>query len=254
MTGYIYKITNIITNKVYIGQTNKTIQERFERHLYDALRNPKPLKTKLACAIRKYGEKAFKIELIELIEGTTEQITDREYFWISYYDSVSKGYNSTDARCKSGGNTYAGKSADEIADIKQKISLTKLGSLNPNARAVKCLNIKTNEVTYYTTAQEATEAFGEPNHQFVSRRCRGLTKKLYKETYLFAYAEDDFITDYHYGTATPRNRKLTIVDEHGNSKVFESIAVAERAMGWYRGAVNTHQAIGKYKTYQIILG
>lgn len=34
--GYIYKITNIINGKLYIGQTQKTIQERFQAHLKKA--------------------------------------------------------------------------------------------------------------------------------------------------------------------------------------------------------------------------
>ena len=34
--GYIYKITNTINNKIYIGQTSKTIQERFSVHISKA--------------------------------------------------------------------------------------------------------------------------------------------------------------------------------------------------------------------------
>ena len=36
---WIYKITNIQNNKVYIGQTIKPIEQRFHRHFNDALNN-----------------------------------------------------------------------------------------------------------------------------------------------------------------------------------------------------------------------
>ena len=50
---WIYKITNIQNNKVYIGQTIRPIEQRFHRHLNDALNNI--LDTHFARAIRKYG-------------------------------------------------------------------------------------------------------------------------------------------------------------------------------------------------------
>ena len=36
---WIYKITNIQNNKVYIGQTIRPIQDRFNRHINDAINN-----------------------------------------------------------------------------------------------------------------------------------------------------------------------------------------------------------------------
>ena len=252
MTGYIYKITNNQNNKIYVGQTLKTLAERLDRHVYDALYNPKPLQTKFAKAIRKYGPESFSIALIEQVNGEPSQITDREYFWIATYDSVKCGYNSSDARCKCGGNTYFGKSELERNAIKQKIRDTKLGALNPNSRAIKCLNVKTNEVLYFETLQSAAEFFEEANHQFVSRRVCGQTKKLYKETYLFAYVEDEFIQDYHLGTATPRNRQVILTSiTTGQKQIFESISVAEKQFGWFRGAISKHQAKGHYKDYLI---
>lgn len=216
MIGYIYKITNIENNKIYIGQSKNDIQIRFKRHLYDAIDSPKPLNTKFARAIRKYGKDAFKLELIEEVNGTAADLTDREYYYINLYNTVVEGYNSTDARCRSGGNTYYGKSEQEMQIIKDKIANTKFSGKNPNAHAVKCLNIETNEVLYFETAEDATRYFGETNHQFVTRRCmsstnRG-TKKLYKEKYLFAYQEDDFITDYHIKLRHPKAKAIRVID------------------------------------------
>ena len=63
---WIYKIINIQNNKVYIGQTIRPIEQRFNRHLNDALNNV--LDTHLARAIRKYGKDSFIIEEIGIFE------------------------------------------------------------------------------------------------------------------------------------------------------------------------------------------
>ena len=60
---FIYKIINKINNKVYIGQSIRPIEQRFQRHINDAINNT--LDTHLARAIRKYGKDNFSIELID---------------------------------------------------------------------------------------------------------------------------------------------------------------------------------------------
>ena len=42
MFGVIYKITNILNNKVYIGQTIRPLEERIERHFDEAENNVLP--------------------------------------------------------------------------------------------------------------------------------------------------------------------------------------------------------------------
>ncbi|MBO5711413.1 MAG: GIY-YIG nuclease family protein [Acholeplasmatales bacterium] len=91
--GYIYKITNKITSKNYVGLTTRTIQHRWKQHLYNALNYPH-LTFKLYNSMRKYGVENFDIELIEEID-TFEELVQREQFWINYYDSVNNGYNMT---------------------------------------------------------------------------------------------------------------------------------------------------------------
>lgn len=88
--GYIYMITNDINNKKYIGQTINNVQARFTQHKIDA-RNDSQLH--FHRAIRKYGESHFQISIIEECEN--DILNDREKYWINYYDSYNKGYNST---------------------------------------------------------------------------------------------------------------------------------------------------------------
>lgn len=90
--GYIYKITNNINGKVYIGQTSKTIEERWRRHIYDSIRENRK-NYSLQNAILKYGEDNFLVEEIEKCE--TSKLNNREIYWIAYYDSYHNGYNET---------------------------------------------------------------------------------------------------------------------------------------------------------------
>ena len=59
--GYIYKVTNNINGKMYIGQTRRTIEQRWKQHIYDSFNNSLDTSA-FHCAIRKYGIEAFKIE------------------------------------------------------------------------------------------------------------------------------------------------------------------------------------------------
>lgn len=56
-TGYIYKITNLINDKVYIGQTTTTINNRWSQH-----KTHKDKRSHLRSALDKYGIENFKIE------------------------------------------------------------------------------------------------------------------------------------------------------------------------------------------------
>lgn len=88
--SYIYKITNDVNNKLYIGKTDFSIEKRFQEHCNDAFRQ-KNEKRPLYSAMRKYGIEHFKIELIE----QTSNPEEREKYWIDFYDTYSKGYNAT---------------------------------------------------------------------------------------------------------------------------------------------------------------
>ena len=85
--AYIYKITNIITEDAYIGKTEKSIQERFQKHIY----NSKNGKTHLYKAFRKYGIDNFHIVMLE--EVLPNQLDERECFHIYNQKPI---YNMTE--------------------------------------------------------------------------------------------------------------------------------------------------------------
>lgn len=85
----IYIHINTINNKVYIGQTKQSLKKRWkygfgyktQSYFYNA--------------IKKYGWKNFKHEILEDNIKTLEEANEKEFFWINFYDSTNpkKGYN-----------------------------------------------------------------------------------------------------------------------------------------------------------------
>lgn len=97
--GYIYKITNLVNNKAYIGQTKQPIQVRWDAHIYAAFREEDDNRYYLHRAIHKYGVENFKFEVLEEVLNT--QLNEREIYWIAYfhtyrYDKLgNQSYNLT---------------------------------------------------------------------------------------------------------------------------------------------------------------
>lgn len=90
--NYIYKITNIINGKLYIGKTGKTIEERLNDHKR-ASKAPY-VNRPLYDAMNKYGYEYFIIEEVECCKNDKEA-SIREMYWIAYYDTYRNGYNAT---------------------------------------------------------------------------------------------------------------------------------------------------------------
>lgn len=88
----IYKITNLVNNKIYIGLTTSSLHLRWKRHVNEShmLKNTKPLYK----AIRKYGEENFSIEQIDSAD-TMEKLGELERYYIKLYNSqdLNIGYN-----------------------------------------------------------------------------------------------------------------------------------------------------------------
>ncbi len=81
----IYKITNQISGKVYIGQS-RHIHKRWQEHCQPSSDSV------ISKAIKKYGQENFTFEIIE--ECPLEQLNEREEFYIKKYNScIPNGYN-----------------------------------------------------------------------------------------------------------------------------------------------------------------
>lgn len=90
--AYIYKITNDINGKMYIGKTSYNIEKRWNEHC-KASRRPDRQRYPLYSAIKKYGIDHFSIEVIETCADS--EASDRETYWISELNTYRSGYNAT---------------------------------------------------------------------------------------------------------------------------------------------------------------
>ena len=88
--AYIYKITNDINGKVYVGKTEHSVEKRFKEHCCERLKR-RCEKRPLYSAMNKYGVEHFHVELLE----ETDNPNEREMFWIQQLNAYHHGYNAT---------------------------------------------------------------------------------------------------------------------------------------------------------------
>ena len=109
----IYKITNKITGKSYVGQTIEDLKVRWSKHYYAKSNCPY-----LNRAIKKYGKDAFSVEEIGKYTNL-EDLNNAEQYYIEWFNCMApNGYNL------SGGGLNGGK---RHLDTKLKISISNTG-------------------------------------------------------------------------------------------------------------------------------
>lgn len=114
--GFIYKITNKINNKIYIGQTTvKRPTDRYSKHRYVARHIEKEKSVSaLHRAMNKDGVDNFSFEIIEEVENSL--LNQEEMKYIQLYNSlVPNGYNLT-----LGGDGTKGYSRPQTEEEKEK--------------------------------------------------------------------------------------------------------------------------------------
>ncbi len=90
----VYKVTNVVTGKVYIGQTSKSIEDRWKQHVLNTRYSY--MCGRLKKSIIKHGEDSFVVEELDSAVSLA-QVLQKEIYWISTYNSTdpSVGYNIT---------------------------------------------------------------------------------------------------------------------------------------------------------------
>lgn len=88
----IYKITNLVSNQAYIGQS-VDIASRFKQHIKCGLGIDTPASNKLYKSMLEDGVWNFSFELLE--ECPKDKLNERESFWINLYQTNKVGLNST---------------------------------------------------------------------------------------------------------------------------------------------------------------
>lgn len=159
----VYKITNKISNKIYIGQTTRKISNRIAEH--------KCKNSLVGEAIKQYGTGNFSFEIVEKC-NSRDELNAREEYWINYYGSIyPNGYNKAIVDAKFGefnGFYDRHHKPDTIQNNKEH---------QPNRRKVFC--IETGEL--FDSVRECERETGISRTQII-RICSGRilkTKKLH---------------------------------------------------------------------------
>jgi len=120
----IYLITNLVNGKQYIGQTVQKPSDRWYRHV-----STNPSNTVIGRAIKKYGKKFFRFEVVDSAKNI-EELNIKEANWIDKLNTLENGYNVSSG----------GKNAPMKAEIKKKISTSLKGIKRPHFhKAVICV-------------------------------------------------------------------------------------------------------------------
>lgn len=119
----IYKITNTINGKSYIGKTEKSIQDRLARHIYNANIG---IESYLYRAMRYYGPEKFQTEELEVCANIEHLNLQEKYYIIKHgtHCISGTGYNMT----------FGGEGGDTSLSPKYKAGMSKRdinGSKNP---------------------------------------------------------------------------------------------------------------------------
>ncbi len=162
----LYKVTNLVNGKLYIGRTKGSLSHRIREHCKNGYA--------LYTAIKKYGAENFEWKILcssHFIEDTNNQ----EQFYIDYYRSRDYGYNLTaggkgtmdyhlslELRKKLSqlkiGKPNGRKGCNHTFETKQKISKRKMGYKHSEETKRKISESKIGHITSEETKRKISEA------------------------------------------------------------------------------------------------
>lgn len=176
--GCIYKVTNKINGKCYIGKTTKTLSERKKQHINNAYSKKNgPYFHK---AIKKYSPENFEWKIL-YTSNSENVLNDLERACINKYDSYNSGYNLT-----KGGDGVSGWHHSE--ETKKKISEAGMGKHPSEETRRKIGDKHKGKIVSKETREKLSKAVkGEKNHnygkKFSKEHCQKISNALSGENH-----------------------------------------------------------------------
>lgn len=204
--GIIYKITNLINGKVYIGKTiqgfnlrycekGKGIERVYKRHKM-LKENGYGYNKHLLESIEKHGFNNFKVDECIDIAFSDYELSIKEKCWVQYYDSYKHGYN----------NTIGGDGVSGFEGIK--------GKDNPTSRSVIQLDLEGNFIKQWDCMSDA-EKYTGVNKSKITVVCKKQRRSA--GNYIWVYTEEyNKNEDYSYKPYIPDTKKVIQLDLNGN--------------------------------------
>lgn len=119
-TAHIYRITNLVNGKMYIGFTSVNPDKRFIKHKYEATG---ACRMPIARAIRKYGLENFLFDIIYCSDDVKHCLEVMEPYFINHYDTLKHGYNA-----HTGGKAQLGRKCSIETKEKMRIKALQIGN------------------------------------------------------------------------------------------------------------------------------
>lgn len=239
MNGVIYKATNTVNGKVYIGQTIEGFERRMKKHLYLAENGGQTIFYK---AIRKYGEENFIWEIVG-VATSKEELDEKEIFWIKELNSYAFNENSNGYNMTKGGDGTIGFSPSE--ETRKKIGSIHKGKTISKETREKMSKARRGEKHWNygnhhseETKKKIGESLnmkGENNPMFGKKHSERARKK---------------IGDARRGAKSPNAKSVVKLDLEGNfiEKFDTAQQGADSVCGDRSGIIKCCK--GKYKTHK----
>jgi group I intron endonuclease len=203
--GIIYKITNTLNNKVYIGQTVRGFLERYNEYKSDFKNKSKSNNIYLYNSFLKYGFDNFKFEIIDHAESI-EELNEKEIHYIKKYNTTDRnfGYNLHDG----------GRNSLLSEETKKKMSESRKGKPKPDGWREKTIPpAGSEEAKKYgrpkTEEQKKYLSENSPKYWLGKKRDPDTVKKMSE-------------TKKKMNIKPSNSKKIVMVDNDNNYKIYES--------------------------------
>ncbi len=229
----IYKITNTINQKVYIGQT-KEFKRRIQNHFKTAENGWVGAEKPLYKAIKKYGAENFTVDILCTVDSY-EELNEKEIYFINLYNSTvdGNGYNLD----------HGGKNGKKSEITKRKIGEAQKGELNhmygktfensPNSKPI--INITKNKI-YVSLRKCALEEYNDEKAvKQISKVCNPNSNRYSYQGQVYAFLDKNGVPIKKKKQPIKASAKKIIDKKTGI--IYPSFAEASRQTGLSTGMI-----------------
>lgn len=244
----IYKVTNKINGKCYIGQTVKSLDQRKAKHIQDALAQRDDVY--FHKAIRKYTIDSFEWKIIHDNITTIEELNKLEIYYIKLYNTYNNGYNLT----LGGGGSIGFKHSEKSLKKMRKLCGEKaiwFGKKHTEKTIKKMSETRKRNIEenpdFYIRKGKDNPYFGKNHSEKICAKMRGprpnisgknhpnYGKHLSDET---KQKIRDNHADFSLGNH-PQARAIILIHPDGKEEYFTSMGQPEEKYNLYKGSISS---------------
>lgn len=248
----IYKITNLVNNKVYIGQAID-IDKRWYEHIND-LKNNKHINKHLQRAWNKYREENFKFEVIE--DCVEDKLTEREQYWIDYYEGINSKNNYNFRNAGNRGKfseisiqkrTKTRRGFKHSIETKQKMSKSHIGIKHTEETRKKLSNYHKGKKLSVDTINKLKEIANNNKCYLIGRKLTDETKEKIRQAHLGKHLSEEHkykIGQAHKGVSNQSAKgRIWINNEEKSKMIYPEQLEEYKQLGYKLGRISWREVI-----------